>query len=113
MSIHLRELGRIKIINLKGKLTFDHGANELRQAVQQLVDRNDCNILLNLKDVRFMDSIGLEALLICHRTVGSSNGRIKLSNLSTKNRHLLEITNLLNVFDIYENEEEAISSFDT
>jgi len=111
MSIEIRDVQQVKVIDIHGKLTFDQGARELRSTVEELAQKGKCDVLLNLSDVGFMDSIGLEALLISYHAIAKCGGQIRFSNLSDKNHHLLEITKLLNVLKTYEDEEQALSSF--
>ena len=111
-NIELKEVQQIKVVRVNGKLTFDHGADKLRKTLQELAQTKGCRVLLNLANVKFMDSIGLEALLVGYHSVTRADGEIKFSNLSPKNYHLLEITSLLDVFDIHQTEEEASVAFD-
>jgi anti-anti-sigma factor len=113
MGIKIDKFQEINVIRVDGKLTFDHGSIELRQSVKEMAEIGECHVLLNLDKVGFMDNIGLESLLICYHAITKCGGKIKFSNLSQKNHHLLEITNLVDVFDIHENEAGALESFNS
>ena len=68
-------------------------------------------ILLNLGDVTYIDSSGIGELVSAFTAVRKEGGELKLLNLTQKIQDLLAITKLLTVFDVYENEDEALSSF--
>ena len=68
-------------------------------------------ILLNLKGVRYIDSSGIGELIANFTTVNRGGGQLKLLNLTEKVQDLLVITKLLTVFDVYDNEAEALNSF--
>jgi anti-sigma B factor antagonist len=69
------------------------------------------NILLNLADVRHIDSAGVGELVSCYTSVRNQGGQLKLMNLSKNVHSLLQITKLYTVFDIEEDESKAIQSF--
>ena len=79
--------------------------------VLELVAAGNKKILLNLGGVRYVDYSGIGELIANYTTVGRSGGQLKLLNLTDKVQDLLVITKLLTVFDVYEAEPEALSSF--
>jgi anti-sigma B factor antagonist len=111
MRIETRTTSGIAVLTLHGKLTVDHGAGEFRARVRQLVQTEQNKILLNLGDVHYMDSVGIESLVASYTTVTKSGGRLKFCCLSEKTYHLLDITRLLGVFDTFEEEPQALASF--
>ena len=68
-------------------------------------------MLLNLAGVSYVDSSGIGELIANYTTVSRQGGQLKLLNLTDKIQSLLVITKLLTVFDVYENESEALKSF--
>ena len=68
-------------------------------------------IVLNLADVNYIDSSGIGELVSSYTTVTNQGGKLKLLNLTKKIQELLAITKLLTVFSVYDNEQQAISSF--
>jgi len=111
MRIETRTAKGVTVVEIHGRLTVDHGATEVRDAIRELLHRGQNNILLNLGGVSYVDSIGVGSLVVCHTTVLNRGGQLKFSNLTEKTRHLLEITKLLNVFDSFEDERLAIAAF--
>ncbi len=85
-------------------------SGKLRGAVQDALAGSK-KILLNLKDVNYIDSAGLGELVSSYTTVKNAGGELKLLNLTSKVRDLLVITKLLTVFDVKESEADALKSF--
>jgi anti-sigma B factor antagonist len=111
LNINQRQAGDVVILDLTGEVRIGDSATALRGAIRDLVPAGNKKILLNLAGVRYIDSSGIGELIANYTTVGRSGGQLKLLNLTDKVQDLLVITKLLTVFDVYENEAEALSSF--
>jgi anti-sigma B factor antagonist len=111
MDITKRRIGDITILDLKGKLTMDDGAELLRDTVASVVFQGERKILLNLAEVPYMDSGGLGQLVRCSIITGKVAGAVKLINLTSRISDLLTITKLSNVFDSFDSEAAALASF--
>jgi anti-sigma B factor antagonist len=111
LSIKQRQAGDVTIMDLEGEVRIGDSATALRGAIRSLVAAGNNKLLLNLKGVRYIDSSGIGELIANYTTVGRSGGQLKLLNLTEKVQDLLVITKLLTVFDVYEDESEALSSF--
>ena len=111
MDITKRRVGDVTILDLKGKLTIGDGAEILRDTVASVVFQGERKILLNLAGVPYLDSGGLGELVRCSVITGRASGAVKLVNLTSKITDLLAITKLSNVFDTFDSESEALSSF--
>jgi len=83
----------------------------LREAVQQQLAGGATRLLINLKDVSTIDSSGVGELVSAYTTVTNRGGKLKLVNLPPKVNDILQITQLITVFETFNNEEEAIGSF--
>jgi anti-sigma B factor antagonist len=103
--------GDVVILSLKGKLTIGKGDVLLRKHIDEALANNEKKIVLNMKDVSYMDSSGVGELVSSFTSVNNRGGKLKLLNLSTKVHDLLQITQLLRVFEIFDNEKEAVNSF--
>ena len=115
MAAHL-EIGRrekegIVILDLKGRLVVGEGATALRDTITECRDAGQRNIILNLQHVDYIDSSGLGALVICYTSLQKAVGALKLMNLNRRNIELLLLTKLSTVFDLYDNEQDAVNSF--
>jgi anti-sigma B factor antagonist len=111
MTIEQRVSGPVTVLDLNGKLVLGDGSGLLKDKVQSLIFQGQKNILLNLGGVGYMDSAGLGELIAAHTTVTRQGGKIKVANLTKRVTDLLSIAQVLTVFDVYESEAEAISSF--
>jgi anti-sigma B factor antagonist len=83
----------------------------LRDTTRRLAEEGKKKILLNLGGVKYMDSSGIGELIANYTTISRQGGQVKLLNLTDKIQDLLVITKLLTVFDVYDNEAEALNSF--
>ncbi len=111
LKISERQVGDVTILNLEGKITIGEGSVALRTAVRRLLSEGKKKILLNLGGVSYIDSSGIGELVSSFTTVNKDGGSLKLLNLTQKVQDLLAITKLLTVFDVYEDENEALASF--
>jgi len=111
MKTQIIRQGDVVILELKGKLTIGKGDVMLRKHIDDLLKNNERKIILNMKDISYMDSSGVGELVSSYTSVSNRGGKLKLLNLSTKVHDLLQITQLLRVFDIFDNETEAVASF--
>ena len=111
MKIEERALENVVVLDLKGKLTIGEGDELLKETIQKLMDQGHNKLLLNLEDVPYVDSAGLGEIVRTYTTVSRQGGSLKLVNLTKRITDLLAITKLLTVFDTFESEAEAVSSF--
>ena len=113
MSVKLttRQVGDVTVIDVAGRITLGEGSSALREALRDLVGKNQKKILLNLGDVTYIDSSGIGELVSGFTTVTNSGGALKLLNLNKRVKDLLQITKLYTVFEVHEDEAAAIRSF--
>ncbi|HLE83232.1 MAG TPA: STAS domain-containing protein [Thermoanaerobaculia bacterium] len=111
MRVNVRQREGVTILDLKGKITIGVGDVALREAIHQALAAGANKILVNLEDVSTIDSSGVGELVSAYTTVTNRGGRLRLLNLPPKVADILQITQLITVFDVYEDEEEAIRSF--
>jgi anti-sigma B factor antagonist len=111
MTANTRKIDGVSIVDLAGRITIGEGTIFLKDAVRNLLQRNEKRIVLNLADVSYIDSSGIGELVSSFTTVGNQGGKLKLLNLTKKVHDLLSITKLLTVFEVFSDEAEAIQSF--
>ena len=113
LNITERQAGDVTILDMSGKITIGEGSVALRTAVRRLLEEGKKKILLNLAGVNYIDSSGIGELVSSYTAITNIliGGQLKLLNLTQKLQDLLTITKLLTVFDVYESEAEALSSF--
>ena len=111
MQIEERAVGDITVLDLKGKMTLGEGDETLKEKVNSLVLQGRRKVILNLADVPYVDSAGLGELVRTYTTISRQDGQLKLLSLTKRITDLLSITKLLTVFDVYDNEADAVRSF--
>lgn len=111
MKIDKRTKGGVTILDVEGKITIGKGDVALRDAVQQALADGAKKILIELGRVSTIDSSGVGELVSAFTTVTNRGGKLKLVNLPPKVNDILQITQLITVFEVFDNEDEAIASF--
>ena len=111
LNIRERQSGDVTVLDMDGRITIGEGSVALRSATRRLLEEGKNKILLNLAGVGYIDSSGIGELVSSYTAINKEGGQLKLLSLTQKLRDLLTITKLLTVFDAYEDESEALSSF--
>jgi anti-sigma B factor antagonist len=111
LKITERRSNGVVILDLEGNIRLGDGSIDFRQHIRQLVQDGEKRILLNLESIAYVDSSGLGELVAGFTSVQKIGGEIKLVHLTRRVNELMMITKLLTVFDIYDNEAEALRSF--
>jgi len=105
----------VVVLELHGKILIGEGEDLLRETVQHYTQnwqqRALRGIVIDLSDVPYIDASGLGTLVRAFTSAGRVGARFVLCNPSKKIRNLLEVTKLLNTFNIYDTRDEAITSF--
>jgi anti-sigma B factor antagonist len=111
MDIKERVIGGVSILDLSGKIVLGEGDMQIKDRIRDLLADGQKRILLNLADVNYIDSAGLGALISSYTTTRRDGGNLKLVNLTKRIQDLLAITKLITVFDTFEDEKQAVESF--
>ena len=111
MDIHQREREGVAILDLKGRLTVGPAATQVRDALSKVIATGQNKIILNLEGVDYIDSTGLGTLVVCFTGTQKAGGALKLLNLNKRNLELLVLTKLSTVFELFNDEQDAVNSF--
>ena len=111
MKIRERNEGSVTVLDLKGPLAFGEGEEALRETISRLVKEKKISILVNFEKVEFMDSSGVGALIKCLTSVTRAGGRLKGLRPTPLVQKILKITGVFALFEFFEDEARAISSF--
>jgi anti-sigma B factor antagonist len=111
MKIESRREANVTVLDVKGKITIGVGDVALRNAVHVALNDGARNILINLQGVTTIDSSGVGELVSTYTTVTNRGGKLKLMNLPSKVTDILQMTQLISVFETFDDEIEAIQSF--
>ncbi len=111
MKVSSRQVNGVTIVDCSGRITLGEGSIVLKDQVRELLSKGQKKILLNLADVSYIDSSGIGELVSAFTTVRNQGGDLKLLNLTKKVHDLLQITKLYTVFDVKDDEANAVKSF--
>jgi anti-sigma B factor antagonist len=111
LTIQDREREGIAILDLKGRLTAGEECAVLREKLRAETAAGRTNVILNLAEIDYIDSTGLGTLVICYTSLQKAGGALKLLNLNRRNVELLVLTKLSTVFEIFNDEQDAVNSF--
>lgn len=109
--IRKREREGVVILDLNGRLIVGEPSGALREEILSLSQAGRKSVILNLKEVDFIDSTGLGAMVICYTTMKKTGGALKLLNLAERGIELLVLTKLTSVFEVFTDEQDAVNSF--
>jgi anti-sigma B factor antagonist len=88
-----------------------HNSDQLKSEMNRLFETGVKDIIVDLKDVRFIDSSGLGVLVSGYKNSSTRQGTLKLSGLQTQVKSMFELTRLHRVFDIFPSVDDALDSF--
>ena len=111
LDIQQHDHEEVSIVDLSGRITVGPEATALRDKIAALIAAGNRNIVLNLKRVDYIDSTGLGALVMAATSLRKSGGSVKLLNLNRRAIELLVMTKLATVFEIFNDEQDAINSY--
>ena len=111
MKSSTRDLGDIRIIELNGKITIGAGDVKIRELVAEAIEDDKTKLVFDLGGVTAIDSSGIGEMVACYTTVTKRGGQLKLMHLSPKITDILQVTQLITVFDVFDDEREALGSF--
>lgn len=106
-----REVDGVSVVALDGRIVLGEESNALREKMKSMIAEGKKKIVLNMGNITFIDSAGLGTLVAAHHSAKSQGASLKLAHLGSKFQEVLQITKLLTVFDVYNTEAEAVSSF--
>lgn len=113
MALQMREhdVNGVTVLEIDGRIVLGEESNSFRERVKQLLAGGKKKIVLNLANVTYIDSAGLGTLVATFHSAKSQGATLKLANLGSKFKEVLQVTKLMTVFDVYDNETAAIQSF--
>ena len=111
MKIKEKIENHIAILSLSGKMMGGPETTELHDHIKGLIHDGVKNIVIDLGDVKWMNSSGMGVLMASKTSLDNAGGRLVLARVTEKVQSLLMITQLIKVFETYETVDRAISSF--
>lgn len=111
MNMKLEENGNVVVVIVKEERLDAHNSENLKLELGRLFNEGKTSVVVDLKEVRFIDSSGLGALVSGFKNASSRQAELKLSSLQSQVKSMFELTRLHRVFDIYQTVDEAIDAF--
>ena len=110
LRMSTRSMHGVLIVDCSGRVVFGEESATLRDIVKKLLTENP-NVVMNLREVNYIDSGGLGTLVSLYTSARSAGGAVKLACLSQRVGDLLQVTKLLTIFEVFDDEETAAKSF--
>ncbi len=110
MNLSIEQIQDTTVININEERLDAHNSSDLKLEVQRLYESGKKNLLIDMKDVRFIDSSGLGALVSGFKNATSNQGTLKLSSLQPQVKSMFELTRLHRVFEIFASAADAVKS---
>ena len=111
LDIQQRDREGVAIIDLTGRLTVGDEVLRFRDRMQKLIESGQRSIIINLAQVDYVDSTGLGTLVMCYTKLQRLNGKVGLLNLTRRSIELLVMTKLTTIFEVFNDEQNAVNSF--
>lgn len=114
MSVQMTdsEVDGVYAIALEGRIVLGAESDSLREKLKSLLAEGKKKIVLNMANLKYIDSAGLGALVAAHYSAKNQNASVRFCNLGKHVRDIMQITKLTTLFDIYDTEAAAVSSFE-
>lgn len=111
VKIASRVVNGVTVVTCSGPITLGESTTRFRNTLREHFQSGVLKLLLDLNQVTYIDSSGIGELVGAYTSAASAEARIKLTRVPAKIRELLQITRLVTVFEIFDDETEAIRSF--
>jgi len=113
MGLRIEQRRGVTVLHITGDLTGGEEAPRLKQEIDRLVAAAKIHLLVDLTEVGLVSSLGIGLLCCCLTRVRRHGGELKLTGASARVRRALEVCRLLDVFEHYDDREEAVRSYDS
>ena len=111
LEIQQREREGVILLDLKGRLIAGDEVGLFRDTVELLAKSEAPKVILNFQAVDYIDSLGLGTMVMCYTRLQKVGGLAKLSLLNRRNLELLLLTKIDTIFEVFDDETEAVNSF--
>ena len=111
MHLDLKQEAGVSILQLEGRLVDGQGDRQLREAVEVLVDSGRLRVVVDLTEVKVIDSAGLGQLVACGRLVAKSGGALKILHPRERVARVMDVARVLPLFEVFDTEAQAVASF--
>jgi|SRR5208283_977028 len=106
-----REVDGVSVVVLDGRIVLGEESNALREKLKSLIAEGKKKIVLNMANIKYIDSSGLGTLVAAHCSAKTQGASLRLCHLGSKFQEVLQITKLVTIFEVYDTEAAAVASF--
>jgi len=110
MDISSRVRGEVVVLDISGEIDL-YNAPEIKDIVNKLIEQKKYSVVINLKEVTYIDSSGIGALISSLSNLKKYQGGLKIINVFASVKKVFELTKLTSFFEIYDSEDEAVKAF--
>ena len=111
MKIIEKMQGDVAVISLKGKLLGPPETDELHELVKSYIEKNITKIVMDMRYVTWMGSMGIGAIMRCLITVRNAKGDLRLAGLTDKLESIFSITQVIGIIQTFKSTNLAVDSF--
>ena len=111
MDINVRKRSQVQVLQLKGQLRLGDAVDDLQRTITESLAEGDTRFVINLSEVPMIDSSGIGVLVRFLASAKKRGGNVKLVNLSSFAQKTLRVVGVLGLFDVYEDDDQAVASF--
>ena len=111
LKITNSEVDSLSVVELDGRIVLGEESNSLREKLKSMVAAGKKQIVLNVANIKYIDSTGLGTLVAAHLNANTQGASVRLCHLGKKFHEIMQVTKLLTVFDVYDTQTAAVSSF--
>lgn len=110
MNLNLEKINHFSVLTIQDERIDAHNSAKLKEYLLDMIESGDTHIIVQLKQVRFIDSSGLGALLFGHKHMAAKAGQFVLTNIQPQVLSMFELTRLTRVFEIYADINEVLTN---
>jgi anti-sigma B factor antagonist len=111
VELQAHTVSQVQVLTLKGDFKIGPAVDMFRAKIDDIVARGESRVVVDLAAVRMVDSSGIGALVRSLSLVKQRGGSLKLLKPAEQAMQTLKVVNLLKLFEIYDDEAKAVSSF--
>jgi anti-sigma B factor antagonist len=111
LDINVRKRSQVQVLQLKGQLRLGDAVDDLQRTINESLAEGDTRFVINLSEVPMIDSSGIGVLVRFLASAKKRGGSVKLVNLSSFAQKTLRVVGVLGLFDVYEDDDQAVASF--
>jgi anti-sigma B factor antagonist len=112
LNITERQKDDVSILDLEGNVIMGGGSALLREEIRRLVGQGKNRILLNFREVKYLDSSGIGELMASLVSLNRQGGQLGFCNLTERVTEVMELSSLISIFEIFDSEDAALKGFE-